>query len=100
MDKENVKVFIDDNRFLTITGERCEDKEGDKGMTHFTEHSYGTFKRSMKLPSNQLIRILNLNQLGNVDQNKVEAKVQDGILKVILEKSAKAVESNRQITVE
>lgn len=75
--KENVKVELD-NRLLTVTAERREEKRTEdkagESKTHFSEISYGSFSRSFTLPT-------------QVDEAKVEAKFDHGVLTVTLPKS-------------
>lgn len=73
---EEIKVEMQ-NGNLTISGERKEEKE-EKGKTfHVVESSYGSFYRSIPLPT-------------AVEEGKIEAKFADGVLKVTLPKSEKA----------
>jgi HSP20 family protein len=73
---EEVKVEVK-NRELWISGERKEEKE-EKGKTwHRMERRYGEFRRVMPLPA-------------AVDEAKVEAKVENGVLKVVLPKTEAA----------
>lgn len=70
---EEIKVEMQ-NGNLTISGERKE----EKGKTfHVVESSYGSFYRSIPLPS-------------AVEEGKIEAKFTDGVLKISLPKSEKA----------
>ncbi len=58
---------------LTIKGEKSEDREEKKGNYHLRERHYGTFQRSVNLPSQV-----------NVDRAKAEFK--DGVLTLTLPK--------------
>ena len=60
---------------LTIKGERKVETEVKEEDYHCCERSYGSFFRSMALPS-------------NVDANKIEASYDDGVLEVSLPKAA------------
>lgn len=68
--KEEVDLHIADN-VLTLKGERKLKNEKEEGKYYSFETHYGTFKRSFRLPK-------------NVDQAKVEASFNDGILTVKL----------------
>lgn len=68
--KENVELHIADN-VLTLKGERKLENEKKEGRYCSFETQYGTFKRGFKLPK-------------NVDQTKVDASFEDGILKINL----------------
>lgn len=72
---EQVEVATD-NGILTIRGEkRQERKEGDEGRYHLMERSYGRFTRSFRLPK-------------GVDEAKISAKFQHGVLTVHIPKGA------------
>jgi HSP20 family protein len=65
------------NGVLTISGERKEEKE-EKGKTfHHVERHYGSFSRSVTLPS-------------TVAEDKVDAQYHDGVLTVALQKTEEA----------
>jgi HSP20 family protein len=58
---------------LTIKGERKAESEVKKDDYYYCERSYGSFYRSIAIPS-------------NVDAKKVEANYEDGVLEVSLPK--------------
>lgn len=70
---KDVEVLIKDN-ILTLRGERKFEKEEKKENYHRIERSYGAFQRSFTLPS-------------TVEQEKVKAKMKDGVLEVRLPKA-------------
>jgi HSP20 family protein len=61
---------------LSIKGEKKTETEIQEEGYYRCERSYGSFYRSIPLPS-------------NVDANKIEASFEDGVLEVALPKSAK-----------
>lgn len=61
---------------LSIKGEKKTETEVKEEDYYRCERSYGTFYRSIPIPS-------------NVDANKIEASFDDGVLEVALPKSAK-----------
>jgi HSP20 family protein len=70
---------------LTISGERREEKE-EKGKTyHFVERSFGSFSRSVSLPS-------------PVKEDAIEARYKDGVLTVTLPKTEEAKSRKIAIT--
>jgi HSP20 family protein len=72
---ENVEITAD-NGVLTIRGERhSERKEDDDSRYHIVERSYGSFTRSFQLPQ-------------NIDESKIEATCNNGILSVHIPKAA------------
>lgn len=62
---------------LTIKGEKKEEKEENGKTYHRVERSYGSFSRTINLPSNVL-------------KDKVEAKEHQGVLEITLPKMEKA----------
>jgi HSP20 family protein len=77
VNKEDVKVTLE-NGMLTIAGERrLEKEEGDKKKYHRVERSYGCFARSFALPDDS-------------DTSSVDAQFKDGILDIRIAKSEAA----------
>ena len=74
--KNEVKIEIDENR-LTVSGERREEKEEKTSKRHYVESNYGSFMRAFTLPQ-------------VIDEHKVKAQYNDGILKVIISKTEKS----------
>ena len=72
MNQKDIEVHVEENQ-LTITGERKLEKEEKKEKYHKIERSYGTFSRSFTLPS-------------TVDQDKIKAHYDRGVLKIELPK--------------
>jgi HSP20 family protein len=70
--KEDLKITLQDN-ILTIEGEKKNVSDVNETKYFLTERSYGTFKRSFTLPE-------------EVDSEKVNAKFENGLLKITLEK--------------
>jgi HSP20 family protein len=81
--KEDIKINIE-NDVLTITGERKFERENKEDNFHRIERAYGSFYRSFTLPN-------------KVDSGRIEAKYNDGVLKVSLPKREEA--KPRQIDV-
>ena len=74
MKPEEVKVEILEGR-MWITGEKKEEKE-EKGKTfHRMERKYGQFRRVLPLPT-------------KVEAERVEAQMNEGVLKIVLPKAA------------
>ncbi|CAN5874536.1 Hsp20/alpha crystallin family protein [soil metagenome] len=74
------------NSVLTISGEHKAGREEERGGYHVRERRYGTFRRSMTLPE-------------NVDESKIHARFEDGVLEVIAE-GATAVQEPKRIEIE
>lgn len=83
VEKGAVNVEVRDG-VLTLRGERKFEKEIKEENYHRIERSYGTFHRSFSLPS-------------SVDEEKVTARMNDGVLEVDLPKKEQA--KPRQITI-
>jgi HSP20 family protein len=72
---EDLTVTTNDG-VLTIQGERAaEREEGEGGRYHLVERHYGSFMRQFQLPQ-------------GVDTEKIEADVEDGMLRVSIPKAA------------
>jgi len=71
--KEDIKLSIDENNLLTLSGKKENkiEKKSDKYTTQ--EIFYGSFSRVIKLPD-------------NVDQDKLETSYKNGILKLTIGK--------------
>ena len=74
--KEDVQISLKDE-LLTIRGEKKEEKEEKEENRHFVERSYGTFSRTLTLPS-------------QVKTEGVKATFKDGILHITLPKEEEA----------
>ena len=72
VDLKNLDISLD-NDFLTIKGRREVDEEARTGDYLYKECYWGTFSRSLVLPA-------------EVDNKKIEAFLENGILTVILTK--------------
>ena len=81
--QDDIDVSIASN-VLTIRGEKKNEKEEKREKYYKKETWSGSFQRTLSLPS-------------IVDSSKIEAKLQDGILTVILPKKEEA--KPKQITV-
>ena len=72
--KEDIKLDVDDG-ILTVEATKNEEKE-DKDKNYYRkERVYGTFRRQFNV--------------GNIDENKIDAKFHNGVLKITLPKEAK-----------
>ncbi|KAK8582429.1 hypothetical protein V6N13_069207 [Hibiscus sabdariffa] len=71
--KEEVKVEIEDDRILQISGERNVEKEDKNDTWHRVERSSGKFTRRFRLPE-------------NVKMDQVKASMENGVLTVTVPK--------------
>ncbi len=83
MDKKDIHISMSDG-LLTIQGEKKQEKEEKKENYRFVERRYGSFSRSLRVPS-------------GVDADKIEASYKDGVLKVAIPKSES--EKSRKIEI-
>ena len=74
MKEEDIDVSVSDNS-LIIRGEKKSESEVNEENYYRSERSYGSFYRSIPLPS-------------KVEADKIEANFEDGVLEVSLPKSA------------
>lgn len=75
VNKEDVKVTINDDNILVIKGEKKREFRAEDKERNFirVERSYGSFQRSFMLPD-------------NVKKDNVAAKFENGVLTITLEK--------------
>jgi HSP20 family protein len=85
VDEKDVTVTLA-NGILTIKGEKKQEKEEKGESYHLTERSFGSFERSIRLPD-------------TIDDAKVEAKFDKGVLKVTAAKKPEAVKAERKIEI-
>lgn len=79
--KEQVNMSIDKDGYLTLSIENKNEQKDENKKEHYLrrEFSYTSYRQSYALPD-------------NVDANKIEANVADGVLKVVLPKVEKKEE--------
>lgn len=83
LNPEEIDVSLTGN-LLTLKGEKKEEREEKKDNYHLVERRFGSFSRSFRLPV-------------EVDRKKIEATHKDGVLHLVLPKSAK--EASTKITI-
>jgi HSP20 family protein len=76
MSPEDVDVDVSGN-MLTIRGEKRDEWEGRDAGRHLVERRFGSFQRSVQLPS-------------TVDADKVDAVYKNGVLTITLGKKEEA----------
>ena len=87
MKKDDFKVHIDENGNLAIEMEKKYDEKDEKRNGHYLrrEFSYSKFQQTMVLPD-------------DVEREKISAKVENGVLNVIIPKIEKnKVEDSKRI---
>lgn len=86
IDPDDVNVNLDKGR-LTISGEYSSETEtGDDKQYSYRERRYGSFSRSVRLPS-------------QVDDEAAEANYEDGVLTVSMPKLEEAQTTGRRIDI-
>ncbi len=74
VNQDDVKVELDENNVLTVSGERKQEETKKEKGYEYSERSYGRFVRTIQLPN-------------DVDTSKVDASFKDGVLSIHVPKS-------------
>ena len=85
LDEKNVEVKFADG-FLTIKGEKREEKEEKKKDYYLSERRFGSFQRLFQVPE-------------SVDPDKIMANFKNGMLTVTLPKSPEAQKKEKKIAI-
>lgn len=85
LDEKDISVTLA-NGLLTIKGERKSEREEKNESYHLSERSFGSFERSVRLPD-------------SIDENKIEARFDKGVLKVVAAKKPEAVKEEKKIEI-
>ena len=85
MEEKDIELTLAD-QVLTIKGRKSEEKEEKRKDYFLSERRYGSVQRSFRLPP-------------GVDEGKVQASFDKGVLKVVLPKTAEAKKSARRIAI-
>lgn len=76
MTREDIDISLDEN-YLIVKGEKKQEKEENDKHFHRVERTFGSFYRSLRLPT-------------VVEKDKIDATYKDGVLTVVLPKSEEA----------
>lgn len=83
--EKDVSVLVS-NGVLTISGEKKNEREEKKDNYYLSERSYGSFRRSIRLPE-------------TIDETKIEAKFDKGVLHISAPKKPEAATAERKIEI-
>ena len=86
VNRSDIKVSVH-NDMLIISTEHSESKEESDEFTHFSERTYGSYKRTIRLPSNSNINLLS-------------AKYENGVLTINIPKLNLQTPTNRNISIQ
>lgn len=85
VDESDIDVQLNGD-ILSIRGEKKSDHEQKEENYHLVERSYGSFSRSIRLPF-------------TVDQDKVDATFDKGVLTITMPKPAEAQQQTKKISI-
>ena len=85
MDQKDIELTLRDG-LMTLKGEKKSEKTSDTESAHVTERRYGSFRRSFRLPD-------------NIDEDKISAAFDKGVLKVEIPKCPEAVQKAKRIAI-
>lgn len=87
MSKEDVKIAVNEDRVLTISGEKKQEEETEDKNYFRVERRYGNFSRSFNIPE-------------TVDVANIAAKFENGVLHLTLPKTEPAKPSVTEIAIQ
>ena len=85
LDEKDIEITLADG-LLTMKGEKKSETASDKDSLHVTERRYGSFQRVVRLPD-------------GIDQEKVGANFDKGVLRVEVPKSPAALKGPKKIAI-
>ena len=85
LDEKDINLTIH-NGVLSLRGEKKSEHTDERDNYHVMERSYGSFQRSIRLPD-------------TIDEDKVEARFDKGVLTVTLPKRLEMVSAQKKIEI-
>ncbi|HIE11661.1 MAG TPA: Hsp20/alpha crystallin family protein [Kiritimatiellae bacterium] len=85
LDQKDIEVTLDEN-ILTIRGERKDEREERRRDYYLMERAYGSFERTIPLPS-------------NIDPDRISARFLNGVLTVRIPKTDQEARRGKRIPV-
>ena len=85
IDEKDIDLTLTDG-MLTVKGEKKTEKETKERDYHLSERRYGSFARSMRVPD-------------SVDQDKIKASFDKGVLTVVMPKRPEAKAKKKKIAI-
>jgi HSP20 family protein len=85
LSEKDIEITMDGN-LLTIKGEKKEEREQKEKGYFLSERHFGSVERSLRLPE-------------GIDDGRIEAKFENGVLTVILPKTPEAVSKPKKIAI-
>ncbi|KAI7748639.1 hypothetical protein M8C21_012439 [Ambrosia artemisiifolia] len=86
MKREDIKIEVEENRVLRVSGERKPEADGDGDKWHRAERTAGKFWRQFRLPA-------------NADVDNIMAHLEDGVLKIKVPKVAQERKQTKVIDI-
>lgn len=84
--ENNIDLEVSSDGYLTISGEKKQEKKDNKKGSYFSEFSYGSFTRTVPLP-------------WDLKFEDANAEYKDGILKVVFPKSQNEQGKKKKISI-
>jgi HSP20 family protein len=85
VEEKEVSVTVS-NGLLTVRGEKKSEREEKKENYYLAERSFGSFERSLRLPE-------------TLDDSKIEARFDKGVLRITAPKRPEAQKAERKIAI-
>ncbi|GJU70097.1 HSP20-like chaperones superfamily protein [Tanacetum coccineum] len=86
MKRGDIKIEVEENRVLKVSGEKKAEEEADGDKWHRAERTSGKFWRQFKLPANS-------------DLENITAHLEDGVLKIMVPKMAHEKKQSKVIDI-